>query len=243
MQPQTTAALLIIGDEILTGKVQDQNTATLARCLFRRGVALRRVETVPDEIAEIAVALRRMSAAYTWVFTSGGIGPTHDDKTYEAVAQAFGRALAYDESVLARMREHYEERGRGELNAARRRMALLPSGSDVLPVPALWVPVVVVENVYVLPGVPVMFERMLDAVADRFVGERLHLVVLHTDAYEGDIAAAMEEAQRQNPTVRIGSYPQFRKSRECNVMVTLEGTDPTAVEALADALLGPLSAR
>lgn len=243
MQQRTTAALLIIGDEILTGKVQDQNTATLARCLFQRGVALRKVETIPDDLDEIGVALRRLSAVHTWVFTSGGIGPTHDDKTYEGVARAFGRDLAYDEAVLERMRQHYEERGRGEINAARRRMALLPRGCAVLPVPALWVPVVVVENVYVLPGVPVMFERMLHAVADRFTGEPQHLVVLHTDAYEGDIAEVLTAAQDRNPGVRIGSYPQFRENRECNVMVTLEGADSSLVERVAQGLLEPLAAR
>lgn len=236
MSTPVTAGMVVIGDEILTGKIQDKNTYTLARVLFERGVELARVETIPDDVDEIARTVRRMSDAYTWVFTSGGIGPTHDDKTYEGVAHAFGRKLAYRDDVLARMAEHYRALGKGELNDARKRMALMPEGAELLAGEKLWVPVVVVENVHVLPGVPELFESMLDGIKERFTGARRHRVLLYTDRYEGDIADALAREQAAHPSVAIGSYPQYGAEKAFNVMVTLEGVDRGLVEEVAGRL-------
>lgn len=236
MSSSATAGMVVIGDEILTGKVQDKNTYTLSRVLFERGVVLSRVETIPDEIDDIARTVARMSAAYTWVFTSGGIGPTHDDKTYEGIAHAFGRKLAYREDVLEKMAAHYRTLGKGELNDARKRMALMPEGCELLHGEALWVPVVVVENVHVLPGVPTLFETMLDGIKDRFSGVKRHRVLLYTDRYEGDIADALAREQATHPSVAIGSYPQYGAEKRFNVMVTLEGEDAALVEEIAGRL-------
>lgn len=236
MSTPVTAGMVVIGDEILTGKVQDKNTYALARVLFERGVVLARVETIPDDVDEIARTVRRMSAAYTWVFTSGGIGPTHDDKTYEGVAHAFGKKLAYRQDVLARMEAHYRSLGKGPLNDARKRMALMPEGCELLEGERLWVPVVVVENVHVLPGVPELFESMLAGIQERFSGERRHRVLLYTDRYEGDIADALAREQAAHPSVAIGSYPQYGETKSFNVMVTLEGVDASLVEEVASRL-------
>jgi molybdenum cofactor synthesis domain-containing protein len=231
----TTAAMLVIGDEILTGKVHDSNSHALARVLFSRGVRLRRVEVVPDDIDDIARSLRALSSAHDHVFTSGGIGPTHDDVTYEAVARAFARPLALHEPTWERMRAHYiaKEGHDGALNAARRRMAELPSGADVLlPATGLWVPVVHVENVYVLPGIPSLFELLLDGMKERFTGETIHRRLVYTWKPEGDLAEGLDDIQKRFPMVQIGSYPH-PGATDHKGLVTLESTDLAAVERAA----------
>ena len=229
----TTAACLIIGDEILTGKVHDQNSHTLAKVLFERGVRLHHIETIRDHTDVIAEAVARLSAGYDLVFTTGGIGPTHDDVTYAAIAQAFGRELEENAEVLAQMAEHYAARGT-ELNAARRRMATFPAGAQLLrDDPDLWVPVVRVENVHIFPGVPALFSRMLDAVAHRFSGERLAREVVLTAKTEGTIAKALGEINDRYASVAIGSYPQFQDADGVAVRITLEGTNPAEVQAAA----------
>ena len=238
-----TAACVVIGDEILTGKIQDRNSHTLAKVLFQRGVRLVRVETIPDVLGDIAETVRRLSSAFDYVFTSGGIGPTHDDKTYEGVALAFGRPLAYHGPTLEKFEAFRRSLGKGPLNEARKRMALLPAGAEVWGTDDLWVPFVVVENVHVLPGVPELFERMLEANAHRFSGLPLHRVEIFTDQFEGDIAETLTAAQVAHPEIAIGSYPQYGEQVPYKVKVTLEGAEPADVEALAVELEGSLPAR
>jgi molybdenum cofactor synthesis domain-containing protein len=234
----TTAAMLVIGDEILTGKVHDSNSHALARVLFSRGVRLRRVVVVPDDVDDIAESLRALSRAHDHVFTSGGIGPTHDDVTYEAVARAFGRTLTLHAPTFERMRAHYiaKDGNDGALNAARRRMAELPSGAEVLlPGANLWVPVVYVENVYVLPGIPSLFELLLDGMKERFTGEPIHRRLVYTWKPEGDIAAGLDSLQKRYPMVQIGSYPH-PGAKDHRGLVTLESTDAeNLVRAAAEA--------
>jgi molybdenum cofactor synthesis domain-containing protein len=239
----STAGFVVIGDEILTGKIQDVNTHKLASVLFERGVKLTRVETIPDDLDDIAETVRRMSERHTYVFTSGGIGPTHDDMTYEGVARAFGRGVAYREDVLAKMAEHIRARGWGELNEDRKRMALMPEGCDLLITEGeLWVPVCRVENVHILPGVPQLFAHLLDGIADNFSGTRQHRVLLYTQTWEGDIAAPLRRVDEENPGVQIGSYPKFGDEHAYKVMVTLEGADEAEVERVADELVAALPA-
>lgn len=225
-----TACMLVIGDEILSGKIRDSNSAFAATLLFDRGVDLVRIEVIPDETAVIVERLQHWSSRVTHVITSGGIGPTHDDKTYAAVAEAFGRTLELHEPTLLRMQAHAKARGRDmELNDARRRMAMLPSGAALLPVEGLWVPAAVVENVVVLPGVPQLFEQMLASVASRFVGTRLHRAAVCTQLPEGDIAAVLGAQQNAHPGVAIGSYPRMGEGAY-RVKVTVEGADAAEVE-------------
>lgn len=239
----SSAACLVIGDEILTGKVHDRNSHLLAQVLFERGVRLRRVETVPDELDDIAGSVRQLSERFTYVFTSGGIGPTHDDMTYAGIAQAFGVGLAYHQPTLDAFAAYYESRGRGKLNEARKRMALIPQGAEVWSTPDSWVPFVVMENVHVLPGVPELFEKMLMDNAHRFHGIPLFRTMLYTDSPEGDIADTLARAHAAHPNIAIGSYPKYGKDAGYSVKITLEGLPESEVRELANELREALGAR
>ncbi len=229
----STAMALIIGDEILSGKVLDQNSHTLARILFDCGVKLLRIETISDDVDEIASCLQRMSKLAQYVFTSGGIGPTHDDKTYEAVAKAFDRKLIYHEPTLQGLKAHL---GAGEnskpLNEARMKMALLPTPCETIPTLGVWMPLVVVENIYILPGVPKLFEYMLEGAKTNFVGQKFTRELLYTQKSEGDIAVVLAQVQEAYPGVAIGSYPRY-DSPDYRVMVSIEGRDADAVKQAA----------
>lgn len=224
----STAAMLVIGDEILSGKVQDKNSHTLAQVLFEQGVDLIKIEVVPDDIDTIVSCVQRLSADHTYVFTSGGIGPTHDDKTYEAIAKAFDRKLEYHDSVLNQLQDHYRKIEK-PLNEARKRMALLPSPCDIIDIEALWVPLVVVKNVYIFPGVPELFDYMVKNAKHYFVGNKKERVLLYTMLSEGDFAEKLTEIQAQFPNVAIGSYPRYH-AEKYNVMVSLEGVDNKALK-------------
>lgn len=238
----STAAALVIGDEILTGKVQDQNSYTLAKVLFQRGVQLKSIETVPDDIDVIVASLQKLSASVRYVFTSGGIGPTHDDKTYEAVAKAFGRQLLYHEPTKEALCAYLSARGKLHLlNESRLKMALLPTPCHIISIPQLWVPLVVVENVYVLPGVPDLFAHMLEGAASCFEGLPFYRVLLYTHRSEGDIAYELARWQAAFMNVSIGSYPRYDQA-DYAVMVSLEGRDKMAVELAAQQVAGSIEA-
>jgi molybdenum cofactor synthesis domain-containing protein len=229
----TSAACIVIGDEILTGKVHDQNSHTLAKILFERGVEMERVLVIPDRIPVIADTVKEWSARVDHVFTSGGIGPTHDDVTYEGVAQAFGRNLEIHAPTLAIMEEHLRQRYPDRpMNEERKRMALIPQGSEVWTTPALWVPLVVIENVHILPGIPQLFETMMEGCKGRFSGARRARAQIYTHKVEGEIAAVLGRLQKENPDLSIGSYPRIGDKRY-RVMVTIEGLDAAGVGALA----------
>ncbi len=229
----TTACALIIGDEILTGKVQDANSYTLARVLFERGVRLLRIETVSDDIDEIGQTVRKLSGLADYVFTSGGIGPTHDDRTYEAIAKAFDRGLALHAPTLEKLRMDLQQRyPDAVLNDARKRMALLPDPCEIIGVERLWVPVVVVENVHILPGVPSLFSYMINGIKQRFRGEVCERIIIYTRKSEGDIAEDLSRVQHAFPSVAIGSYPEYDKATY-KVMVTFEGVDVETVHKAA----------
>jgi molybdenum cofactor synthesis domain-containing protein len=255
---QPTAACLIIGDEILTGKVHDANSHALAKALFDHGIRLARVETIPDDVEGIAEAVRRLAAKHDHVFTSGGIGPTHDDLTLEAVGRAFDRELAYHAPTLEKMTAFYAARDRDAqrselsgdrpptLNRARKKMALFPTGAEVITdesaaAPGLggrastaWVPIVKVENVYVLPGVPGLFNTLLARLVPTLAaGTRLHRRRIYTLLPEGEIADTLSAEDAAHPEIAIGSYPHY-DADDHKVMVTLEGENAAAVDALAE---------
>lgn len=226
------ASALIIGDEILSGKVQDENSIVLARMLFERGVRLSRIEVISDDIEEIAASVKRLSDAYDYVFTSGGIGPTHDDKTYEAIAKAFNLEMAYHEVVLAQFSEqHRLFLSEKPFNLARKKMALLPRPCEIIQTEGLWLPLVVVKNVYILPGVPSLFEKLIHGIKNRFHGPAIERILIYTLSAEGDIATDLENIQNTFPKVAIGSYP--RTNDAYKVMISLEGTDHQAVQEAA----------
>ena len=228
-----TAACIVIGNEILSGKTADTNSGFLARELYALGVGLRRILVVPDEHQEIVAALRSVQPRYDWVFTSGGVGPTHDDITLEAVAQALGRGLERNPGLAERIARHYDV-GRNPLAL---RMADLPQGAVLIESPATRVPVVQVENVFVLPGVPAIFERKLVAIRDRFRAAPFHLRQVFLRVGEVEIAQSLYDLVARHPGLGLGSYPVLDQP-EYEVKLTLESRDRELVErALADLLL------
>lgn len=209
------AAMMVIGDEILSGSVQDSNTPWLAKFLRARGVDLVRVEFVPDTFEDIQDSVTRLRRAVSdngFVFTSGGIGPTHDDITYEAIARALGLNIELHQGTYDRMKVHYAERGI-ELNESRLRMAHLPTPCDVLPPQASsWVPLCCVGgNVYILPGIPRLFTSMIEHHADVFRGPGdIFTKELFSQQGEGDFSEALRSLASQYTDVRIGSYPNTK---------------------------------
>ena len=227
-----TAAILLIGNEILSGKVQDENAHFLIRELRALGVALRRIEVVPDVTDEIAESVRTLSPRFDNVFTSGGVGPTHDDVTLAAVGQAFGMPIARHPDLEALLRGGYADR----LHERDLRMADIPVGARLEYGPAgprsdaraPW-PVVVVRNVWVLPGVPSIFRRKFEAVRDLFRAGPIHGRALFSRAGEGPIAGAMDEAVIVFPDVEIGSYPH-PEAVDYRVKITIDGRDAARVD-------------
>jgi molybdenum cofactor synthesis domain-containing protein len=232
-----SAGILVIGNEILSGKVADENSTYLCRELRALGVDVERIVTIPDEIATIAREVLAMSEAYDFVFTSGGIGPTHDDLTIEGVAEAFGMPMEYSESIEARIR-----RATGvELNESQRKMALFPSGATLLDAGDLWFPLVVVRNVYVFPGVPSLLRRKFESARDRFRGVPFVLRRVYVKSRESDIAASLHDLLREFPELLLGSYPRIDEEL-FHVMLTLESRDAGYVARALDSLLARLPA-
>lgn len=209
--------------------------AARARTPRSRGVDLVRVEVCPDAPDDIAASVRSLSERVGpdgFVFTSGGIGTTHDDVTYGSVAAAFGVGLEVHEGTRVAMEAHYRERGK-ELNAARLRMATLPAGCAVHATPGLWVPLVQLRNVYVLPGVPWLFAQMLEANRGLFSGPRLHSAVLYSHQGEGELAEALTGVAGDHPAVSIGSYPNTARGepKAFQTKLTFDGRDAGALAA------------
>ncbi|KAL4536598.1 hypothetical protein Ndes2437B_g06010 [Nannochloris sp. 'desiccata'] len=244
-----TAALMIIGNEVLSGSIADANTPWLAKLLHSRGVDLIRVEVVPDKPTDIAASvlkLRERVGPTGFVFTSGGIGPTHDDVTYDSIAMALGLKIELHQPTMELMKEHYAARG-VELNESRLRMAHLPTPAEILTTPGLWVPLVVAGgNVHILPGIPRLFQSMIEAHVEKFRGPASHSRELFANVGEGDVAAPLAEVAAQFPAVRIGSYPNVKfdmndpeknENLAWRVKFVVEGRDEEAVAAAAAAVL------
>ncbi len=238
MLTDPTAAILVIGNEILSGKVKDENALYLIAQLRKLGVSLRRIEVVPDLVDEIAASVRDNSRRVDHLFTSGGVGPTHDDVTLAAVAAAFGMGMARHPILERLLRESYGAR----LVERDLRMADLPSGARLEHGPdgpaATW-PVVVVRNVWILPGVPSIFRRKFEAVRARFAAPPIHGRALYSRAGEGEIAGVLDETVAAFAGVEVGSYPQM-DAATTRVKVTLDGRDAAAVDRALAFLVGRL---
>jgi molybdenum cofactor synthesis domain-containing protein len=227
----STAAILVIGNEILSGKVQDENGPFLTRELRALGVELRRIETVPDEIPLIVDALRRCLEQARWVFTSGGIGPTHDDVTIAAVAQAFGRGVVHD----ARTLELLHGRFGPTLKPALRRLAEIPEGGRAEFHEGYLFPVISFENVTILPGVPSLLREGFLRIRDRFRVAPIFSRALYFSVGEGTLAEHLDATVAAFPAVAIGSYPRFDEA-DHRVKVTFDGRDAAQVRAASDFL-------
>lgn len=223
-----TAEILVIGNEILSGKVEDENARYLIGELRQLGVSLRRIEIVPDTVDEIAASVRVGSARVDHLFTSGGVGPTHDDVTLQAVAVAFGMEIVRHPELERLLRDGYGAR----LHDRDLRMADLPAGARLEYGPggagAIW-PVVVVRNVWILPGVPSIFRRKFEAVRELFRAPPIHGRALYCRAGEGEIAGALDETVAAFPGVEVGSYPQMEATTH-RVKITLDGRDAATVD-------------
>jgi molybdenum cofactor synthesis domain-containing protein len=225
MEP-TGAAAVIIGNEVLTAKVVDANGPHLIRRLREVGIPLRSVEIVPDEVDVIVESVARARLRAKYVFTSGGIGPTHDDVTVRAVALALGRRVVR----LPEMVELITSRAKGPLTAEGMRLADAPEGAELIVQPGTWFPVLAVDDVYMLPGVPSLFRAQLEAVLGRLSGTPVYLRVLYLSLGESEIAGVVDKVALDMPHVAIGSYPVFDRSLDYLVKVTVECVEQGPVE-------------
>jgi molybdenum cofactor synthesis domain-containing protein len=220
-----TAALLVIGDEILSGRTKDKNIGYIADYLAALGIDLREVRIVGDEEGPIVEALNALRARHSYVFTTGGIGPTHDDITADCVAKAFGVSIDIDPRALAIMQERLATT-KIEMNDARLRMTRIPKGADLVlnkvsGAPGFWI-----ENVIVMAGVPTIMQAMLDEVAPKLkTGVRMLSETVRADAREGDIGTPLGDIAKAHPQVMIGSYPFFDPQLGPNTNVVLRGRD------------------
>ncbi len=225
-----TAAMLVIGDEILSGRTRDANMYYLAGVLTGRGIDLREVRVVADDRDAIVAAVRALAAGYDHVFTSGGIGPTHDDITAEAVAAAFDTPISVREDARALLVAHYDRQGT-ELNAARLRMARIPDGAVLIENPISAAPGFSLGNVHVMAGVPAIFEAMVASLMPRLVGGQPILSQsLRINRGEGDIAGSLSALAEAHGALSFGSYP-FVKDGVYGATVVVRGEDGGAVEA------------
>lgn len=236
-----TAAALIIGNEILSGRTSDENIRAIAHKMAALGIRFLEVRIVPDEEARIVEALNDLRRSYTYVLTTGGIGPTHDDITMRAIAAAFGVPLEERDEALNALEAYY---GPGNMNMGRRRMALMPVGAELIENPVTAAPGVQIENVFALAGVPEIMQGMLDALDDVLERGQTHFV--KTVRCEGlpesliaDELAALDAAM---PEVEIGSYPSFQKGR-MGLALVVRGHDTAKVNAAADSIAALVHAR
>ena len=226
------AAIIVIGNEILSGKVVDTNAPFLTRELRAIGVTLKRILTIPDEVDEIAEAVKEFRPRYDVVFTSGGVGPTHDDVTMEGIAKGLGRRLVRHPAIESRLREFYKE----HVNDARLKMSEVPEGAELLVDGRLGFPTVKCENFYILPGIPELFEQKFEALRERFTATPYTLRVVYTREGEGSIAEHLNATLAAFPDLLLGSYPKLSHP-EYTVKLTLESKDPEYVDrALAHLL-------
>jgi len=222
-----TAAILIIGNEILSGRTREANMHWLSGELKTLGITLRECRIVRDETAEIIDAVNALRQLHDTVFTSGGIGPTHDDITAQSIADAFGTTLHTHPEADRILRQYYAD---SELTEARMKMAKVPQGATLIPNPVSAAPGFVMENVYVMAGVPRIFQAMVQQIKSQLTTGRVaQSITVITAGREGEIATPLGEIQAQYPHVELGSYP-FMKDGALGTNIVLTATDATALE-------------
>ncbi len=227
-----TAGILVIGNEILSGKVVDTNSPYFCRELRALGVDVERILTIPDDLQVIASEVKTLSDRYDLVFTSGGIGPTHDDLTIEGVAAAFGVPVEHCASIAERI-----ERATGNPpNESQLKMAQIPAGATLLDSGDLWFPLVVIENVYIFPGIPELLRKKFESARERFRGIPFVLKRVYVKQRESDIAASLNDLLQEFPELLLGSYPRIQ-DEGFHVLLTLESRDAGYVQRALDSLL------
>ena len=233
--PNPTAAMLVIGDEILSGRTRDANMHYLAGQLTEAGIDLQEVRVVSDHAPAIIAAVQALSAAYDSVFTSGGIGPTHDDITADCIAAAFDDPIDVRDDARALLQAHYDRSGQ-ELNAARLRMARIPASATLIDNPISTAPGFSIGNVHVMAGVPSVFQAMVASVVTSLTGGTpLQSRTLRVIRGEGDIAGPLGTFAAEFADLSVGSYP-FQKDGIYGANIVVRGTDPARLDAAMAAL-------
>jgi molybdenum cofactor synthesis domain-containing protein len=237
--PAKTAAALVIGDEILSGKVDEANVAVLARALRALGVELRRVVVVKDDVDTIAREVRELAGSHDWLFTSGGIGPTHDDVTIEAVAKAFGVPVVTSSLMERMLRDHYKER----VTEGHLRMALIPSGASLEATETIRWPTVRFRNAWLMPGIPEVFRMKIPVIVQRLSdaghGPAFVSLAVYTKMDEGDLKPLLDAVVASFPDVAVGSYPKWMDP-SYKTKLTFDGRDEPRARAARDAFVATL---
>jgi molybdenum cofactor synthesis domain-containing protein len=230
MSEIVTAGLLVIGDEILSGRTKDKNIGFIAEYLTNIGIDLKEVRVVADDEVDIVSALNALRARYTYVFTTGGIGPTHDDITADSVAKAFGVGIDHHPEVVSRFKERFQNPG--ELNEARLRMARIPDGAELIQSATILAPGFKIGNVVVMAGVPSIMQAMMDIVAPKLrSGMRMLSESVRANAREGDIGGPLREIANAHPETIIGSYPFLDEDKKPNTNLVVRSRDPDKLAA------------
>jgi len=224
---EVNAAILIIGNEILSGRTKDLNTSTISSWLNKIGIRVLEVRVIPDIENKIVETLKELKKKYNYVFTSGGIGPTHDDITAESVSKAFDLKYEIHKEAYKILEKYY---GKENFNEGRQKMVWMPSNAELILNPASGAPGFNVENVFCLPGVPSILESMLPGLKNKLVGGKPILSkTISLRTIESDIAKSLKEVQDNNKDVDIGSYPFFRKGK-IGVSIVLRSEDQTKID-------------
>ncbi|KAF0236004.1 MAG: molybdopterin binding domain-containing protein [bacterium] len=222
---ETTAAILIIGDEILTGKTEEKNAKFLISELRDLGVSLHLILVISDDVDQIGAAIADLSKRFTYVFTSGGVGPTHDDVTLLGVCKAFGTEMHRHLELEASLRKYFGDK----VQETHLRMADIPQGSTFITLPELRWPILSYQNVYIFPGVPEFFRQKFSAIKERFRTSEFYLKLIFTKQDEFDIADHLTQVAKDYPQAAIGSYPVFDRD-DYRVKVTIESKDKQVTE-------------
>jgi molybdenum cofactor synthesis domain-containing protein len=230
-----TAGILVIGDEILSGRTKDKNIGFIAEYLTNIGIDLKEVRVVADDEADIIAALNALRARYTYVFTTGGIGPTHDDITADSIAKAFGVGIDHHPEVVARFKERFKNPG--ELNEARLRMARIPDGAELIQSATILAPGFKIGNVITMAGVPSIMQAMMDIVAPRLQsGTRMLSESVRADCREGDVGTPLRAIAEAHPDTIIGSYPFLDENGKPNTSLVVRSRDQAKLTAAMDAV-------
>lgn len=231
------AAILVIGDEILSGRTQDTNTGYIARWLAQLGISVREARVVADVEGEIVAAVRYLAGRYDYVFTTGGIGPTHDDITADSMARAFETGIDHHPAVFAALAARYAEMNIGPFNEARQRMARIPYGASLIANSLSAAPGFQIANVFVMAGIPAVMQAMLDDVRGRLqAGRPLAAVTVSAYLGEGTIAARLAELQKRFPDVPLGSYP-FSRDGKFGTSLVARGNDAARLGEVREGLV------
>jgi len=237
--PTPTAVLVVVGSEVLSAKVPDENGPWAARRLRDLGVRLLAIHTIPDRVDDVVDAVDRARRSADWVFTSGGVGPTHDDVTVAAVARALGRPIERSPALVRAIREiHRAHHGGEEPPEAALRMADVPEGTRLLGDEGY--PTLVAANVVMLPGVPQFFRYQFERIAHLLVATPFRVASVYLSVGEGAIARALDRVAHAHAGVEIGSYPRFDEAADFRVLVTIEAKDAAQVAAALAELLAAM---